>query len=137
MPDPFWLIRQQTADWLKTSGYHRNEVAKELNWSESFLSEFMSGKSGLGGLKLCQLTAVVSQSPKLNKPNKGARICGIQSMGRTVKGILELNEANMVELANAHTQINLEEMREDNRNRNKGTIADTDQLRAYAEGNNL
>jgi hypothetical protein len=121
MPDHFSLIRQQTADWLKASGYHRNELAKELNWSESFLSEFMSGKSGLGGLKLCQLAAVVSQSPKVNKLNKGARICGIQSMGRTVKGILELNEQNMVEFEKNHTAANFNKQREDILNLNRGT----------------
>ena len=122
MPDPFSLIRQQTVEWLKASGYRRSDLAKELNWSESFLSEFMSEKSGLGGLKLCQLAAVVSQPPKLNKPNKGARICGIQSMGRTVKGILELNEANMAEFANEHTETNFNKRREANLNHNKGTV---------------
>jgi predicted transcriptional regulator len=71
MPDHFSLIRQQTAHWLKASGYHQNELAPELNWSESFLSEFMSGKSGLGGLKLCQLTAVVSRPPKTQQTQQG------------------------------------------------------------------
>jgi hypothetical protein len=104
MPDIFSAIRQQTTEWLAASGYHRSDLAKELKWSESFLSEFMSGKSGLGGLALCQLTAVVSQPPKVNKFNKGARICSAQSMGRTIKGVLELNEANMAEFADKHTE---------------------------------
>ena len=102
MPDYFSAIRQQTTEWLKASGYHRSDLAKELGWSESFLSEFMSGKSGLGGLSLCQLTSVVSQPPKLNKINKGARICGIQSMGRTIRGILELDGDTMDKVNDNH-----------------------------------
>ena len=123
MPDHFSLIRQQTADWLKASGYHRSDLARELNWSDSFLSEFLSGKSGLGGLAFCQLAGIVSQPPKVNKFNKGARICSAQSMGRTVKGVLELNEANMAEFANEHEQTNLTKQREAILNHNKGTIA--------------
>jgi hypothetical protein len=84
----------------------------------------MSGKSGLGGLRLCQLTAVVSQSPKVNKFNKGARICSAQSMGKTIKGVLELNEANMAEFANDHTETNFNKSREAIFNHNKGTVYD-------------
>jgi hypothetical protein len=121
MSDHFSLIRQQTADWLKASGYHRSDLAKELGWSESFFSEFMSEKSGLGGLKLCQLAAVVSKPPKTTKPNKGARICGIQAMGRTVKGVFELNEANMAGFANNHAKTNFNQRRIDALNINVGT----------------
>ena len=121
MPDIFSAIRQQTTEWLKASGYHQSDLAKDLGWSKAFFSEFISGKSGLGGLALCQLTSLVSQPPKVNKFNKGARICSAQSMGKTIKGVLQLNEANMAEFADNHTEVNRDRMNTAARTHNDNT----------------
>jgi transcriptional regulator with XRE-family HTH domain len=103
--DPsFSIIRQQTLDWLKASGYSRAELAKELAWSESYLSDVLSAKCNLSALNFCKLSNTVMQSPKVNKPNRGARICGIQSLGKAVKGVLELHADTMELAREQHTE---------------------------------
>ena len=90
MFDPLYNLRLQIRGWLIDNQQTQAQLSKLSGLSEGTISDLLSGKCSLALPNYVRLQQIVN-SPLPDSPNFGARLTKIQTLGRKLKGDLNIN----------------------------------------------
>jgi transcriptional regulator with XRE-family HTH domain len=103
-------LRLKAKGWLIANDATQRQLASVCRISETFLSDFPSGRKGLSNGSYMRLSAVFDAPTELIKlqiPNRGAKIVNVQSNGRALEGERHIEGASETVLSNPSRKASL------------------------------